>query len=229
MRSEMQRPERREHVKPGIRSELHRPPVHRTYEKPHVRHRPSRPARHYWWDYRPAHIFGYYGGYYNGVYYPDVLSALLAAEIIHSSYYTGGTAVINYADLPEQIFIPKEAVKYKGHHYLVFSDIGGSLEEAQQFCESIGGHLATVDGDAKNERLYRLINDSGYDNEHFEYFGHSRMIPDEPVTYVKVDPERNSEGDEEYYGLYYWNYRNLREDGKSAGTGGNAFVCEWDR
>jgi hypothetical protein len=55
------------------------------------------------------------------------------------------------------------------------------------------------------------------------------MIPDEPVTYVKADPESNSEGDEAYYGMYYWNYRNLREDGTSDGTGGNAFVCEWDR
>ncbi len=111
---------------------------------------------------------------------------------------------------------------------MVFSDVGETMEDAQQFCESMGGHLATVGDDGKNERLYRLINDSGYDNEYFETFGHARMISNEPVTFVKANPESSSEEDGEYYGLYYWNYKNLREDGTSAGTGGNAFVCEWD-
>ena len=219
----------REHTKKGPRKDLHRPPIQRTYGNMHVWRRAPKAPRDYWWNHRPAHRRGRYRGYYNGIYYSDVLSTLLVAEVIHSSYYTGDTAVINYADLPDQSFIPEEAIKYKGHHYLVFSDIGNSMEDAQQFCESIGGHLATVGDDAKNERLYRLINNSGYDNEYFEKSGSGRMIPDEPVTYVKTDPGSNSEGDETYYGMYYWNYRNLREDGTSDGTGGNAFVCEWDR
>ena len=226
---DMQSPKYQKHIKTGPRNDLHRPPVKRTYENMHKWRRAPKAPRGYWWNHRPAHRRGRYRGYYNGIYYSDVLSTLLAAEIIHSSYYTGDTAVRYYADLPDQGFIPKEAVKYKGHHYLVFSDIGNSMEDAQQFCESVGGHLATVGDDAKNERLYRLINNSGYDNEYFEKVGNSRMIPDEPVTYVKADPESNSEEDEAYYGMYYWNYRNLREDGTSDGTGGNAFVCEWDR
>ena len=92
---------------------------------------------------------------------------LLAAEIIHSSYDTHYTTVINQADVSDYVFIPKEAIKYKGHHYLVFSDIGKSMEDAQQFCESMGGHLATVGDDDKNERLFRLINDSGYMKKQF--------------------------------------------------------------
>ena len=193
----------------------------------HVWRRVPKPPKDYWWDHRPAHRFGRYRGYYNGIYYTNVLSALLAAEIIHSSYDYDRTTVINYVDNSGHTFIPKEAIKYKGHHYHVFSDIGKSMEDAQQFCESMGGHLATVGDDDKNERLYRLINDSGYDNQYFEKFGHSRMIPDEPVTYEKAVSDSNSE-EEEYYGLYYWSYRNLKEDGTSAGTGGNAFICEWD-
>ena len=35
--------------------------------------------------------------------------------------------------------------------------------------------------------------------------------------------------EEVYYGLYYWNYKNLKEDGTVADTGGNAFIREWDR
>ena len=85
----------------------------------------------------------------------------------------------------------------------------------------MGGHLATVGDDDKNERLFRLINDSGYDNESFEKEGYDRFIPNEPVTYEKAVSDNNSD-EELYYGLYYWNYKNLKEDGSIAGTGGNA-------
>ena len=225
---DMHKPKHWEHKKPGPRKDLYRPPIQRTYENRHIWRHPPKPPRDYWWHHRPAHRPGRYRGYYNGIYYTDVLSTLLVAEVIHSSYYTDHTTVINYADFSNHAFIPKEAIKYKGHHYLVFSDIGNSMEDAQQFCESMGGHLATVGDDDKNERLYRLINDSGYDNEYFEKFGYNRLIPNEPVTYVKADSDSNSEETEYYYGLYYWNYKNLREDRTSAGTGGNAFICEWD-
>ena len=193
----------------------------------HVWRRAPRVPRDYWWNHRPAHRRGYYRGYYNGIYYNDVLSALLAAEIIHSVYETEPASVVYYKEDSTRSFIPKEAIKYNGHHYHVFSDIGTTMEEAQQFCESMGGHLAAVGDDSKNERLYRLINDSGYDNEYFEKYGNYRMIPNEPVTYVKADQESSSE-EEVFYGMYYWNYKNLTEDGTTNGTGGNAFVCEWD-
>ena len=223
------RPEYRKHRKPGPRKDLHRPPVHRTHENIHVWRRAPKPPKDHWWNHRPAHRRGRYRGYYNGIYYTDVLSALLVAEVIHSTYAAEPASVIYYAEDSTRPFIPKEAIKYKGHHYHVFSDIGNTMEDAQQFCESMGGHLAAVGDDEMNERMYRLINDSGYDNEYFEKFGHYRMIPNEPVTYVKADQESNVEEDEVFYGLYYWNYKNLTEDGTTDGTGGNAFVCEWDK
>ena len=223
------RPEYRKHRKPGPRKDLHRPPVHRTHENIHVWRRAPKPPKDHWWNHRPAHRRGRYRGYYNGIYYTDVLSALLVAEVIHSTYAAEPASVIYYAEDSTRPFIPKEAIKYKGHHYHVFSDIGKTMEEAQQFCESMGGHLAAVGDDEMNERMYRLINDSGYDNEYFEKFGHYRMIPNEPVTYVKANQESNLEEDEVFYGLYYWNYKNLTEDGTTDGTGGNAFVCEWDK
>ena len=221
------KPKQLETRKLGPRTDLHRPPVPRTYENMHKWRRAPKPPKDHWWNHRPVYRRGRYRGYYNGIYYTDVVSALLTAEIIHSAYDYSSATVINYADSSARAFIPKEAVKYKGHHYLVFSDIGKSMEDAQQFCESMGGHLAEVGDDGKNERMYRLINDSGFDNEYFEKYGSARLIPNEPVTYVKVNPESSSE-EEEYYGLYYWNYKDLREDGTSTGTGGNAFVCEWD-
>ena len=151
----------------------------------HVWRRAPKPPKDHWWNHRPAHRRGRYRGYYNGIYYTDVLSALLVAEVIHSTYAAEPASVIYYAEDSTRPFIPKEAIKYKGHHYHVFSDI--------------------------------------------EKFGHYRMIPNEPVTYVKANQESNLEEDEVFYGLYYWNYKNLTEDGTTDGTGGNAFVCEWDK
>ena len=197
------RPEYRKHRKPGPRKDLHRPPVHRTHENMHVWRRAPKPPKDHWWNHRPAHRRGRYRGYYNGIYYTDVLSALLVAEVIHSTYAAEPASVIYYAEDSTRPFIPKEAIKYKGHHYHVFSDIGNTMEDAQQFCESMGGHLAAV--------------------------GDDDMIPNEPVTYVKANQESNLEEDEVFYGLYYWNYKNLTEDGTTDGTGGNAFVCEWDK
>ena len=223
------KPEYRKHSKPGPRKDLHRPLVQRTYENMHVWRRAPKPPKDHWWNHRPAYRRSRYRGYYNGTYYTDVLSALLVAEIIHYDYITEPVNTVYYAEDATRALIPKEAIKYKGHHYLVFSDIGKTMEEAQQFCESMGGHLAAVGDDEMNERMYRLINDSGYDNEYFEKFGHYRMIPNEPVTYVKANQESNLEEDEVFYGLYYWNYKNLTEDGTTDGTGGNAFVCEWDK
>ena len=205
----------------------HHPSVKKDHEKKHIRRHSHKVSKDRRWNHRHPHRRGRYRGYYHGVYHTDVFATLLAAQIIHSTYDTTPGTVINYDEMSADDFIPKEAVKYNGHHYLVFSDIGNSMEDAQKFCESMGGYLATAGDEKKDERLYRLINDSGFDNEYFEKFGSGRLIPDEPVTYQKAESDGSSE-EEEYYGFYYWNYRNLREDGTVAGTGGNAFICEWD-
>ena len=205
----------------------HHPSVKKDHEKKHIRHLSHKVSKDRRWNHRHPHRRGRYRGYYHGVYHTDVFATLLAAQIIHSTYDTTPGTVINYDEMSADDFIPKEAVKYNGHHYLVFSDIGNSMEDAQKFCESMGGYLATAGDEKKDERLYRLINDSGFDNEYFEKFGSGHLIPDEPVTYQKAESDGSSE-EEEYYGFYYWNYRNLREDGTVAGTGGNAFICEWD-
>ena len=214
----------------GPRRDLYRPPSHKFSSHSHHtwRHAP-RPPKDHWWNHRPAHRRGRYRGYYNGNYYNDVLATLLAAEIIHSSMPTyNEVTVVKYDDQATHTFIPKEALKFNDHHYHVFSDIGNSMEEAQQFCESMGGHLATVGDDEKNERLFRLINESGYDNKYFNTYGQNRLIPEEPITYEKVVSSDSSAENEEYYGMYYWKYENLQTDGTSTGTGGSAFVCEWD-
>ena len=135
------------------------------------------------------------------------------------------------------VFIPQEALAYRGHHYHVFSGVGNSWEEAQQFCESMGGHLATVNDDFENLRLYRLMKDSGYDSAYFgltrsNVTGQWRWVNGEPVTYMNWNPgEPNNERGRERYGMYYWKHQYTWNDGDFGnGTVGDntAFICEWD-
>ena len=219
-----QRPGIRRHH--GPRRDMHRPPAPPPgYRRPPApppppgyRRPPGPPPRY--WHHRPHYRRAPYRGYYRGKRHDNVLAALLLAGIIHSAdKIVNVTNVTSGSEMAS--FIPTEAIRYKGHHYHVFSDIGSSMDDAQQFCESMGGHLATVGDDAKNQRMFSLINSSGYDNEAFEIPGQSRWIAGEPVTYEKVYPEEASS--EEYYGMYFWNYEGVDDK-----TTGNAFVCEWD-
>ena len=207
------------------RHDLHRPPG-RPPAPRHVVHRPPAPPPRHYWHYRPPHKRHIYRGYYKGIYYDNVLATLLAAGIISSALDSSTTVNNNeyiISDTKAKDFIPKEAIRFEGHHFHVFSDIGDTMDDAQQFCESIGGHLATVGSDKKNLRMYRLINSSGYDNSEFEIAGQERLIMGEPVQYEKVDPL--DEASDEYYGMYYWQYNDVNNPNEKAG---NAFICEWD-
>ena len=159
-----------------------------------------------------------YRGYYDGVYYDNVINQLLQTNVIHADEEN----FMLPSDSKAALFIPKEAIEIDGHHYHVFSDIGVSMDEAQQFCESIGGHLATVGSDEKNSKLFSLINENGYDNEFFDFSGNARLISGDPVTYEKVNPLDDAS---DYYGLFYWKYDGVDSE---AGKNGSAFICEWD-
>lgn len=133
-------------------------------------------------------------------------------------------------------FIPQNALAYRGHHYYVFSGVGNSWEEAHRFCESIGGHLATIKDDAENQRLYRLMKESGYDSAYFgltrDERGNWRWVTREPITYTNWNPgEPNNERGIERYGMFYWKFQYTWNDGDyGSGTVGDttAIICEWD-
>jgi hypothetical protein len=53
--------------------------------------------------------------------------------------------------------VPKEAVEYKGHHYLLIS---GQIawNQAKQECERLGGHLVIIT-DAKEDEFFQKLTD----------------------------------------------------------------------
>lgn len=52
--------------------------------------------------------------------------------------------------------IPEDAAEYQGHYYKVFN-IGHVWDDAEAYCESIGGYLATVTSAEENDLIYGLI------------------------------------------------------------------------
>lgn len=65
--------------------------------------------------------------------------------------------VNNAAESPEtqsveHILIPDDALEFNGHFYKVF-DLKMSWNEAKEYCENIGGHLATISSSEENNYL----------------------------------------------------------------------------
>ncbi len=56
---------------------------------------------------------------------------------------------------------------FEGHRYEVFSDKVSTWEEAEEYCESLGGHLATITCKEENDYVYQLMINSGYQSAYF--------------------------------------------------------------
>lgn len=109
-------------------------------------------------------------------------------------------------------------------------------EEAEAYCESLGGHLAIITSEEENEFLYQLMLDEGYNSA---YFG---LIDSyEEGSWVWVDGTlpsyTNWHLDEpsatyEHYGMFYYLFTdgtwNDGDFGNLTINGGRVFICEWD-
>lgn len=127
--------------------------------------------------------------------------------------------------------------EYNGHHYMFFEN-AATWEEAQDFCESMGGHLATITSEGENDFLFELMKTSGYDSAYFGFTdsyeeGEWAWITGERVRYTNWHSgEPNSENSNEDYAMFYFKFDDgTWNDGDFGGgtvQGGNVFICEWD-
>lgn len=126
--------------------------------------------------------------------------------------------------------IPANALTWNGHKYCMFS--GDTLqiatwEDAKSYCESLGGHLATITSIEENSAIYDFMNNI-WGREHL-YFGYSSIQNDgnwvwengeESIHTNWADYEPNGSGS--YAVLYMegtWDDANFDYD---------YFICEWD-
>ncbi|MCL2124356.1 MAG: S-layer homology domain-containing protein [Oscillospiraceae bacterium] len=158
-----------------------------------------------------------------------------ASEYIYQSSISPNTA------------IPSDAVIYNGHSYKVF-DVGMTWDEAKTYCESIGGHLATVASQSEQDFISSQLS-TGVKNSYwlggFRTQGRDfTWVTGEQMLYTNWasgQPD-NFTGRENCLMIYRvtnplggeqlkWN--DLQDDGECKnevffGVSNFGFICEWD-
>ncbi len=139
------------------------------------------------------------------------------------------------AFLCEWDFLLPEAAEliYDDHTYLLIHTDVSSWDEAEAYCESMGGHLATITSAEENEHIYSYIVECGYRNAFFGLTdrnseGTWEWCTGEPVTYTNWPEDQPSDNiGEENYGMY-WDYYPNGEWNDGNFTSTHPFICEWD-
>lgn len=143
---------------------------------------------------------------------------------------------INTDIIPQNL--PDGAVEFNGHYYYLYTGgIASSYEEAEQYCNSKGGYLATLTSQEENDFIYSYISQQGCENAFFGLTdsaneGHWEWCTGEPLIYTNWNSEEpNSENPNEDYAMFYYKYSdgswNDGYFGEDIVNGGSAFICEW--
>lgn len=137
-----------------------------------------------------------------------------------------------------EVSIPDDAFEFDGRYYYLYNGTVSTYEAAEEYCESLGGHLATITSQDENDALYAYIKSKGVDTAYFglsdaETRGTYKWVTGEEVDYLNWHVnEPNHEGGRELYGEFYWKYQNGQwNDGDFAhGTVSDSryFICEWE-
>jgi len=131
---------------------------------------------------------------------------------------------------------PSDAVQLAGHYFMVYDNNQQGWDNAEAFCESVGGHLATITSQDENILLFQYMTSNGYQSAYFgltNTSGNWAWVTGVAVEYTNWAPgEPNNESGVEHYGMFYWKNSdgtwNDGDFGSHTVNGGTAFLCEWD-
>ncbi len=131
--------------------------------------------------------------------------------------------------------IPKDAEEFNGHSYYVFLDPDmQTWGEAETYCESLGGHLATITSKEENDFVWQFMRDSKF---YDAYFGLSdkneegkwEWVTGEQVEFTnwhEGEPNNGAGAAEENYAMFYHNYEDEWNDWDFGEI--KSFICEWE-
>jgi RNA polymerase sigma factor (sigma-70 family) len=132
--------------------------------------------------------------------------------------------------------IPEDAFHFDGHSYYIYEQ-QTSWDEAQAFCENLGGHLAVITSDRENAALYQYLTDSGCENAYIGLYedeeGQWHWVTAEETVYLNWAPgEPNNESGTEKYAMFYYKFQDGTWNDGNFGQGtqkySKTFLCEWE-
>ncbi len=124
---------------------------------------------------------------------------------------------------PEQV----QEADYNGHHYVLYRNSMPSFDEAEAFCENMGGHLAVISDEGENEFLHSVFSPAS----HTTYIGLSEYggwVDGSPLDYEPLCDfaEMNAPDVNVYYTIgedgNKWDYWGWYADAD------HFFICEFD-
>ena len=134
--------------------------------------------------------------------------------------------------------LQNDQVTFGGHTYTMFDDVVSTWEEAEAYCESLGGHLATITSAEEDVFLYTYLESCG---KQAAFFGLNDLktegvwewVTGEPVVYTNWcagEPNNSGPGEEDVCSYSYvspgkWN-DSIFDNAIFANS--DTFLCEWD-
>jgi len=134
--------------------------------------------------------------------------------------------------------MPGDAAEYDGHYYYVFDLSDSSLTgaaafaAAQEYCESLGGHLATITSAEEDSFVFQTMKDQGYSNAYFGFSDETEKgtwvwVTGEEASYTNwASGEPNNQSGKEDYAMYYYKYSTGKWNDGTFDT--TTFICEWE-
>lgn len=160
-----------------------------------------------------------------------IIICLMICVVLMLNILTIGTSASESKS--SEAFIPQEAYTFGGHSYMFYS---GSLtwDQAVDYCEEVGGHLATITSQEEWSFIQEIAKEKG---GHFwlgatdkNYNGDWRWITGEAWQFTAWSneyPNSDSEADYLYISStrdYMWyNWEQKMDNNANEG-----FICEWD-
>ncbi len=167
-----------------------------------------------------------------GIGVKKILSLILAAVMLMAVLPGVGAFA---AEVVEQ---SDDKDTFNGHQYQILSGDMSMWEDANLYCESLGGHLATITSKEENDFLFNFMLNKGYENAYFGLTdayeeGNWEWINGEVFAYSNWHSgEPNNQGNTEHYAMFYYKFSDgTWNDGDFGGqtlNGEKNFICEWD-
>ncbi len=144
--------------------------------------------------------------------------------------------VVETEESDAELIIDTLVMIYDGHSYACFNNCN-TWEEAEEYCRSLGGHLAVITSQEENEAIWTVAWINCYDNAFIglsdaNHEGEWQWVTEEPVQFTCWNSgEPNGFTADENYAVFSGLPGGLWNDSPFAPAIENGpmnFICEWD-